>query len=259
MSDSIKIVFTGTGSGRSSLNRFHSSFLIRSDSYNLLIDAGDGISRALLRLGIEFKEIDGVLITHFHPDHYSGLITLIQQMKMYNRQMPLDLFVSKSNINFLKELLNKSYMLEDRLGFVLNFQKIETGKRLDFRGKFTLTAIENSHLQKYRDYPGKGLDFKSYSLAIESATGYLFYSGDVDSPSDLDLFNFNANSILVTETTHISIEAVIKLLKEKEIKKIILTHLDTDDPSTLISTISASFPEGLSRITIAHDGLIISV
>ncbi|MBK7865673.1 MAG: hypothetical protein IPJ75_00990 [Ignavibacteriales bacterium] len=52
---------------------------------------------------------------------------------------------------------------------------------------------------------------------------------------------------------------MIELLKEKEIKKIILTHLDADDPSTLISTISASFPEGLSRITIAHDGLIISV
>jgi ribonuclease Z len=259
MSDSIKIVFTGTGSGRSSLNRFHSSFLIKSDSYNLLIDAGDGISRALLRLQIEFSEIDGILITHFHPDHFSGLISLILQMKLTKRQMPLDIFVSKSNINFLKEILNRSYLPEERLGFVINYNTINSGKKLDFRGKFNLTALENSHLQKYRETAIKGLDFKSYSLIIESATGDVFYSGDVDSPSDLSLFKFNTNSILITETTHISIESIIELLKQEEIKKIILTHIETDDPSALISTISGSFPEGLNRITIAHDGLIISV
>ncbi|OQY73636.1 MAG: hypothetical protein B6D45_07865, partial [Ignavibacteriales bacterium UTCHB3] len=107
MSDSVKIIFTGTGSGRSSLNRFHSSFLIRSDSYNLLVDAGDGISRALLRLGIDFNEIDGVFITHLHPDHYSGFPSLILQMKMSSRRMPLELYTSKGNGNFIKELLNR--------------------------------------------------------------------------------------------------------------------------------------------------------
>ncbi len=259
MSDSIKIVFTGTGSGKSSLNRFHSSFLIRSDSYNLQVDAGDGISRALLRLGIDFNEIDGILITHFHPDHYSGLITLIQQMKLMNRQMPLDLFVSKGNINFIKELLTRSFLFEERLPFLMNIQKIETGKKIEFRGKFTLTARENSHLEKYREYGVKAGDLKSYSLEIVSGTGELFYSGDVGAPADLGQFSFNSGSILVTETTHVPVENVIEIISSNDLKKVILTHLDSDDPSSLLAKITNLYPDGLNKFTVAHDGLMLTV
>lgn len=259
MSDTIKLVFTGSGSGKSSLNRFHSSFLIRSDSYNLLVDAGDGISRALLRLGIGFNEIDGILITHFHPDHFSGILSLLQQMKLGKKQLPVDIFVSKSNINFLKEMLAKSFLFEDRLSFALNFQKIETGKKVDFRGKFTVTALENSHLEKYREHGLKDSELKSYSLLISAANGEIFYTGDVGSSTDLELFEPDINSILITETSHVDMETVIELIKNNELKKVILTHIDTDDPSPLISKITAIHPDGLNKITIAHDGLIISV
>ncbi len=259
MSDSIKIVFTGTGSGKSSLNRFHSSFLVRSDSYNLQIDAGDGISRALLRLGIGFNEIDGIFITHFHPDHFSGLVTLIQQMKLIKRQMPLDLFVSKGNIGFIKELLTRSFLLEERLPFELNLKKIETGKKIDFRGKFTLAAIENSHLEKYREYGVKGLDLKSYSLVISSGTGELFYSGDVGEPKDLAGYKFGSGAILITETTHVPVEDIIEIIESNDLKKVILTHIDSDDPSGLISKITNLYPDGLNKFTVAHDGLMITV
>lgn len=259
MSDSIKIVFTGTGSGKSSLNRFHSSFLIRSDSYNLQIDAGDGISRALLRLGIGFNEIDGILITHFHPDHFSGLITLIQQMKLIKRQMPLDLFVSKGSINFIRELLMRSFLLEERLPFQLNLKRIETGKKTDFRGKFTITAIENSHLEEYRELGVKGLDLKSFSIAVTSGTGELYYSGDVGTSMDLAGLKFGNGAILVTETTHVTVEDIIGIIESNDLKKVILTHIDADDPSALITKITNLYPDGLNKFTVAHDGLMITV
>ncbi|GAB1348735.1 ribonuclease Z [Ignavibacteriales bacterium] len=259
MSDTIKIIFTGSGSGKASLNRFHSSFLIKSDSYNLLVDAGDGISRALLRLGIEYNEIDGILITHFHPDHFSGILSLVQQMKLGKKQLPVDIFVSKSNINFLKEMFTKSFLFEERLSFQVNYHKLETGKKIDFRGKFSLIAFENSHLEKYKENGLKDSELKSYSLQISAQNGEVFYTGDVGSADDLGLFEPNSNSILITETTHVDMESVIEIIKSNEIKKVILTHIDTDDPSALISRITSIYPDGLSKITIAHDGLIISV
>ena len=88
----MKIKFIGTGSGKTSLNQFHSSLLLISKNYNLLVDAGDGISRALLFNEIEFNIIDGILLTHLHPDHFSGLATLIVQMKMMKRKNSLDIF-----------------------------------------------------------------------------------------------------------------------------------------------------------------------
>ncbi|MCU0415336.1 MAG: MBL fold metallo-hydrolase, partial [Ignavibacteriaceae bacterium] len=81
----MKITFIGTSSGKVSLTRFHSSLVISSEKYNLLVDAGDGISRAIISNGINFKKINGVLFTHLHPDHFSGLPALIVQMKMMNK------------------------------------------------------------------------------------------------------------------------------------------------------------------------------
>ncbi|MEO8398834.1 MAG: MBL fold metallo-hydrolase, partial [Ignavibacteriaceae bacterium] len=77
---SAKIKFIGTGSGKTSLKRFHSSFLILNESYNLLVDTGDGISKALLLQNINYNSIDGILISHLHPDHYTGLPLLLVQM-----------------------------------------------------------------------------------------------------------------------------------------------------------------------------------
>src|SRR5690606_40471278 len=77
----MEIKFVGTGSGQTSLNRYHSSFLINTGGFNLLVDAGDGVSRALMHQKVLYNFIDGVLISHFHPDHYAGLTSLIVQMK----------------------------------------------------------------------------------------------------------------------------------------------------------------------------------
>jgi len=78
----LEIKFVGTGSGKTLLKRYHSSFLIKTEAYNLLVDAGDGISRALLNQKVTFDSINGILISHLHPDHYSGLPSLIIQMKL---------------------------------------------------------------------------------------------------------------------------------------------------------------------------------
>jgi len=45
----MQLTFIGTGSGRTSLDRFHSSLLFTTSDKNVLIDAGDSISRALKR------------------------------------------------------------------------------------------------------------------------------------------------------------------------------------------------------------------
>ncbi len=116
------ITFLGTGSGKASLKRNHSSFIISSSNYNLLIDSGDGISRAFLQNKIPFDFIDGILLTHLHPDHFSGFAALIVQMKMIDRTKNLDVFVSESLLNVVKDYLTKSYIFEEKLDFRTKLQ-----------------------------------------------------------------------------------------------------------------------------------------
>ena len=55
--------------------------LVRSGDTCVLLDAGISMRRmgtALARLGLTWQNIDGVLITHEHSDHISGLKTLLK-------------------------------------------------------------------------------------------------------------------------------------------------------------------------------------
>jgi len=111
----VKITFIGTSSGKVSLTRFHSSLVISSEKFNLLVDAGDGISRALMSSGLRFNSTNGILFTHLHPDHFSGLPALIVQMKMMNRNEPLDIFIHESLKAVVEEFLISSYLLPERM------------------------------------------------------------------------------------------------------------------------------------------------
>lgn len=52
-------------------HRLRSSVLVESSSTRILIDSGPDARRQLL--GVPFRKIDGVLITHAHYDHVGGL------------------------------------------------------------------------------------------------------------------------------------------------------------------------------------------
>jgi ribonuclease Z len=115
----MKIKFLGTGSGQTSLNRFHSSFLISSSNHNLLVDCGDGISKAILKQNINFNSIDSILISHFHADHFAGLPSLLTQMKLSSRKNDLTIFVHSSEKDFLEDFIFHSYLFKERMTFNL--------------------------------------------------------------------------------------------------------------------------------------------
>jgi len=55
--------------------------LVRSSGANVLLDAGISTRRigsALTQMGLNWQDIDGVLITHEHSDHICGLKTLLK-------------------------------------------------------------------------------------------------------------------------------------------------------------------------------------
>ena len=66
--------------------------LLSSGASHILIDAGISmrrISAGLTRAGISWRDIGGVLITHEHSDHISGLKTLIKRIVPVGDAFPL--------------------------------------------------------------------------------------------------------------------------------------------------------------------------
>lgn len=70
---SIKVTLLGTGGPAPSLERFGPSTLIEAGGQTFLIDAGRGALQRLAQTGVEWQNVDGVLLTHLHSDHVVGL------------------------------------------------------------------------------------------------------------------------------------------------------------------------------------------
>jgi ribonuclease Z len=253
----VKITFLGTSSGKASLNRYHSSILFSLDKYNLLVDAGDGISRALINNKINFSSIDGILFTHLHPDHFSGLPALIVQMKMMNRHKPLEIFIHKSLVEVVENIIIRSYLLPEKMGFEIRYKSFKDGERFNITEKFSVIAKKNSHLRDLKKYQNKysSLSFYSASFLFESDGKKIIYTSDIGSEEDLLLFSEVVPDLFISEVTHISTLTLLEKIKSLKPKKTYLTHYSDDDVVEL-SEIMANQSNALKeKIILAADSI----
>lgn len=251
----LKIRFLGTGSGKTSLSRFHSSLLISNSGYNLLIDAGDGISRALLKQKINYNSINGILISHLHPDHFSGFASLIVQMKMEDRKDPLSIFLHQSLIKTVKDFLQSSYIFMERINFPIEFTGFNFNKEISVSPDLTFISRSNSHLKEYEKYD-PSLSYACGSFLFKYGGKNIYYSGDLGPSDDLLLFDDFKINLFITEATHINIEDLKKVNEKIKPGKFVLTHLADEDLAELKSK---SRKNKNLPILFARDGIILSV
>jgi ribonuclease BN (tRNA processing enzyme) len=251
----VKIKFIGTGSGKTSLKRYHTSFLISSTNHNMLVDCGDGIPRAVLNQNVSFNSIDSILISHLHADHYAGLPSLLTQMKLTGRNKLLSLFIHSSDKDFIKEFILHSYLFKERMSFELKIIPFNEEREINVTEKFNFIAGLNSHLDKYKKYDAENkLGYASLSFLFKDDENSLIYSGDIGTEKDLYLFNQKVD-LFITETTHIKFDNVVEVLEKLNPGKLILTHIGDEFEKSLEQYLE-SLPKQLkSRIILAFDGL----
>lgn len=107
----IDITFLGTVSGIPTKDRNHSAIALEYQSENkdtLLFDCGEGTQKQLLIAGISFMDIDTIFITHWHADHFAGLIPLIQTMNLEKRQKELKIFGPEAE-RFVADIIDLGY------------------------------------------------------------------------------------------------------------------------------------------------------
>ena len=136
-----EMIFIGTSSGLTDANRFHSSLFLKEENAGLLIDAGDGVSKALLNAGIEFDETDGVLISHTHADHLAGVAALITQMIILRRKKPLTIFIYKEYEKQLSDFLTFSILFPEVFSFELNIHGFEFNEEINAAKEGFLSCI----------------------------------------------------------------------------------------------------------------------
>src|SRR5260370_3896162 len=85
----MQLRFVGCGDALGSGGRSNTCFHVTGKSVNFLIDCGASSLPALKRLEIARDDIDLILITHFHGDHFGGLPFFLLDAQFTRRTRPL--------------------------------------------------------------------------------------------------------------------------------------------------------------------------
>lgn len=82
---------TGGGPGLNPVRAQPAHLLMAGDT-PVLIDCGEGAMTQLRRVGVEFRNVDHIVLTHHHFDHIGSLFACIGLNMMVHRRKPLNIY-----------------------------------------------------------------------------------------------------------------------------------------------------------------------
>ncbi len=161
----MKLTFLGTGSAFTVSGNYHSNMILESDTKKiLLIDCGSDARHALNELGLSYRDIHSVYISHLHADHVGGLEWLAFTAKFDPAIQKPNLFISEHLVRDLwdKTLSGGLSSIQDEVVTLSSFFHVHAVKEQGFfnweKTKFTL--IQTLHVMSgHAILPSYGLMF----------------------------------------------------------------------------------------------------
>src|SRR5262249_25421549 len=80
----MRVTVIGCGDAFGSGGRFNTCFMLETVKATLLVDCGASTPVALNARGIEHRNIDGIVLSHLHGDHFGGLPFLLLDAQFLN-------------------------------------------------------------------------------------------------------------------------------------------------------------------------------
>lgn len=135
----LSVFFAGTGGSVPTARRGLPALLIRRGGERILVDCGEGTQRQLVST-IGLADLDEILITHYHADHWLGLPGLLKTFDLRARERPL---VVRGPAG-LRELLGPVLRAAGRPRYELVLHELEPGEVLEHAG-YSIAAVPVRH------------------------------------------------------------------------------------------------------------------
>lgn len=136
----LRVTFLGTSAAAPTLHRNVSGIAVKADSDLLLFDCGEGSQRQMIRYGTGFS-VAAVFFTHFHADHYLGIIGFLRTLGMGGREQPLTLYGPSSARKVLDTAVHLGV---ERLAFPVEIQELKGGDEVK-RSGYVVRAVKVDH------------------------------------------------------------------------------------------------------------------
>ena len=223
----MRLQFVGCGDALGSGGRFNTCFHVTGERVNFLIDCGASSLPALKRLGIARDDIDLILITHFHGDHFAGLPFLLLDAQFTRRTRPLVIAGPEGIETRLTQLMEALFEHSSgtRQRFDLSVVTLKPQQTRAF-GAVKVTPYPVVHGLS-------GGPFLAYRVEAEGRV--IAYSADTEwtetlipAAHDADLFIAEAYYYDKVVKNHLSLKTLEAHLPKINPKRLVLTHMSDD-------------------------------
>lgn len=136
----LSLTFLGTSAACPTVDRNVASIALHREGETLLFDCGEGTQRQMLRYGVGFSFRD-IFFTHYHADHFLGVIGLFRTMGLMDRTEPVTLYGPKGAERILSAALAVGI---ERTRFPFTIVEVKPGDRLD-RGEYEIAVFATEH------------------------------------------------------------------------------------------------------------------
>jgi|GEM_PF-3429714 len=240
----------GTGAGAPNGDRMASALSATfNDGSVTLFDCGEAAARTMLRDGVDPTRVAAVLISHFHPDHWTGLPQLVIALEIAKRTAPLFIHHPPGSEPFLRSVILHSYGFLEELPFAVNFRAVASGSLSTvtladgWNAEFFPTTHLAGSVARSRRH---GLPDTAYGYILRRGDRRIVLSQDIGSENDL-VEVMEGAELLVCESAHIDAENLLTLARDRGVGRVLFTHVPPE---------GASFPERFEGIawSVARDG-----
>jgi len=240
--------FVGCGDAFGSGGRGNTCFHVRGDRVNFLIDCGASSLPALKRLDIARGDIDLILITHFHGDHFAGLPFFLLDAQFSRRSRPLVIAgpqgIATRLTQIMEALFENSSATKQK--FDLAVEALAPGESRTF-GAVTVTPFAVVHGDSGGPFLGYRIETEGRAIAYSADTEWT--DNLVPLAREADLFIAEAYYYDRIVKNHLSLTTLEAHLPKINPKRLILTHMSDDMLGRLPALAT----------TAAHDGMIVEL
>jgi ribonuclease BN (tRNA processing enzyme) len=240
-----EITFVGTSDAFGAGGRRQSAILVRGAAGGVLLDCGATTGSGLNELGIAIDEIDAILVSHFHGDHFGGIpLLLLAALYEERRKRALRIAGPPGIEARVKQLAGAmGHGIENReWAFPIEFVELSAGVRSEV-GPLKVRSFATHH----------NPDATPHGLLIDVGDAKIAYSGDTGWFDGLPR-QVAGSDLFICECTyhrngfdfHLSHEQLVAHRDRFDCGRIIITHLGEEMADRRASSEFEAADDGLT-------------
>jgi ribonuclease Z len=223
----VSLTFLGSSSAIPSQERENTHFLLQAEQRKVLIDCAGNPFTRLSQAGSSALQLTDVILTHFHPDHVSGMPSLLMGMWLLGYQRALHVYG-------LAHTLDRLEMVMDAYGwdswprfFPVSFHRLP-------EQEYTL-VLEDGELRILASPVHHVIPTIGLRIELRQARKVIAYSADTEPCGEL-IRLANGADILIHEASgegigHSSALQAAEIARQAEVGALYLIHYPDLNPS----------------------------